>query len=263
MKYKDWSIVAILLTIFVLTMSLGLYVANNYFTKEIPYGLEPPEVDKDISPWYLFFAVLVMTGIFLLIHKLGFNSLIKAWFFIAFVVTASVALSTFIEPIIAFVIVLVIFLIKYREKDAIFHNMGEILVYVGLSAILVNILNLVAVVILLLLISIYDFVSVFITKHMIVLAKAQQKLGLFSGLIVKKGKEVAILGGGDIVFPLMFASVLLRDYNIYYSILTIVFTALSLLFLMYLGERKKFYPAMPFITAGCLAVIPFVLLNVF
>jgi len=263
MKYKDWSIVAVLLTIFILTMVFGLYVANKYFVEELPYGLQPPEVKKEISPWYLFSAVLIMTGVFLLVYKLGLNILIKIWFFIAFTITASVALSALISPTIAIILALAIFLIKYKEKDMIFHNMSEVLVYVGLSAILIPLFDLLAIVILLLLISIYDFVSVFLTKHMIFLAQIQQKLGLFSGLIIKKGKEVAVLGGGDIVFPLMFASVVLRDYHIYYSILTIIFATLSLLLLMYLGERKKFYPAMPFITAGCLLTIPFILLNIF
>ena len=50
--------------------------------------------------------------------------------------------------------------------------------------------------------------------------------------------------------PALSAGVFLRDANIYAS-LAIIFGAFAgLIFLLSISKRKRFYPAMPFITAG-------------
>jgi presenilin-like A22 family membrane protease len=62
--------------------------------------------------------------------------------------------------------------------------------------------------------------------------------------------QVAILGGGDIIFPIITAGVLLRDFGFYPSLFVLFGATLGLSYLLFLAEKKKFYPAMPFITAG-------------
>ena len=87
---------------------------------------------------------------------------------------------------------------------------------------------------------------------MIVLAETQFKLNIFSGLKVSVGETSAVLGGGDIAFPLILAGVILRDYSLLGAILVIYGSIIGLVSLILLGEENKFYPAMPFITAGSL-----------
>src|SRR3989344_5717485 len=107
-------------------------------------------------------------------------------------------------------------------------------------------------IILLILISIYDMYAVWKSKHMIKLAKFQSKLKTFAGLFIPYEKnKAAILGGGDIAFPLLFAGVVLLEKGLYPSILIIVYSALALFLLFLFGKKKKFYPAMPFISLGC------------
>ncbi|MBS3145707.1 hypothetical protein J4414_02800 [Candidatus Woesearchaeota archaeon] len=102
------------------------------------------------------------------------------------------------------------------------------------------------------LISIYDMYAVWKSKHMIKLAKFQSKLKTFAGLFIPYEKnKAAILGGGDIAFPLLFAGVVLLEKGLYPSILIIVYSALALFLLFLFGKKKKFYPAMPFISLGC------------
>lgn len=62
--------------------------------------------------------------------------------------------------------------------------------------------------------------------------------------------NLAILGGGDIVFPIITAGVLLNTYGFLPAILAIAGATLGLTLLFIFSEKKKFYPAMPFITAG-------------
>jgi presenilin-like A22 family membrane protease len=76
--------------------------------------------------------------------------------------------------------------------------------------------------------------------------------------------NLAILGGGDVVFPIITAGVILQTASVNLSFLGLpafigglipalfvtfgAFIGLALLFSF--SEKKKFYPAMPFITAG-------------
>ena len=63
--------------------------------------------------------------------------------------------------------------------------------------------------------------------------------------------RTAILGGGDIGFPLIFAGVVLKEWGLWQSLIIPFFALAGLALLLYYAEEKKFYPAMPFISAGC------------
>jgi hypothetical protein len=76
--------------------------------------------------------------------------------------------------------------------------------------------------------------------------------------------NVAILGGGDVVFPIITAGVMLKEFGFVNlagfnlpmaSLFVIIGAAIGLGSLFLFSEKKKFYPAMPFITAGIFAGI--------
>ena len=112
---------------------------------------------------------------------------------------------------------------------------------------------------------------------MVTLARSQAEAKVFAGLLIpyKLGKLIkktkvpgektpigislpkmkvrtAILGGGDIGFPLIFAGVVLKEWGLWQSLIIPFFALAGLALLLYYAEEKKFYPAMPFISAGCL-----------
>lgn len=63
----------------------------------------------------------------------------------------------------------------------------------------------------------------------------------------------AILGGGDIAFPLLFSGAIMKYTGTFTSPIIISVCAAIALFLIYrFGKKDKYYPAMPFITLGCL-----------
>ncbi len=65
--------------------------------------------------------------------------------------------------------------------------------------------------------------------------------------------NIAILGGGDVVFPIITAGVFMRAYDLT-SALFIIFGALAgLTWLFIITKKGKAYPAMPYITAGIFA----------
>ena len=158
--------------------------------------------------------------------------------------------------------------------------MGELFVYGGLAAIFVPIMNIKSATILILLVAAYDIFAVFKSKHMITLAKFQAENNMFAGLFVPKQLSLktavseiktaaaaqkssrhtdkysdsgnyAVIGGGDIGFPLLFAGVAMVNFGFFRTLLIPVFAVAALAILLAIGKSGKFYPAMPFIAAGC------------
>jgi len=62
--------------------------------------------------------------------------------------------------------------------------------------------------------------------------------------------NVAILGGGDIIFPIITSGVMLKTLGFIPAIFVIIGATIGLSYLFFFAKKKKFYPAMPFITAG-------------
>ncbi|MEK6809639.1 MAG: hypothetical protein AABY40_03120, partial [Nanoarchaeota archaeon] len=86
------------------------------------------------------------------------------------------------------------------------------------------------------------------------------KLGKFGkAKTIMRGKaekvRTAILGGGDIGFPLIFAGVVLKEMGLWQSLVIPFGALLGLAVLLFNGKENKFYPAMPFISAGCFVAL--------
>jgi presenilin-like A22 family membrane protease len=293
-------ITLIILGIFIVTQYFGLLVVHNYIDptlsietgetqfKDLPIG-ERPEVNQSLSPVWLFVAVLFGTLILLVLIKFKMYKVWKAWFFMAVLLAMIITFGAFVNGIIALLIALPLAIWKTWKPNVIVHNTTEIFVYAGLAALLVPFFNVWSVSILLIVFSIYDMYAVWKSKHMITLAKAQSKSGVFAGLMIpyflkdatakivtktakvakvakatkkkikeKKPKQVksslrkiAMLGGGDLALPLVFAGVVLIKMGLVQSLIIPIFSMLGLGALFYYSKKDKFYPAMPFISVGC------------
>ncbi len=244
------KITLILVFLFLISQFVGLYVTDHYLEEELPYGFERPQIEKEFSFLYLFVFILIATVIIYVLAKFKLFKLWKFWFFLGVLFTLSISFSSFFTSFIAFIAAFVLTFFKIFKRNIIIHNLTEIFIYGALAAVFVPIMNLFSATILLIGISIYDFIAVNKTKHMIKLAKFQKKSKLFAGLYIPYKKDVAILGGGDIGFPLLFNGVLLFDYGLI-ALIVPFFTSLSLFFLLLMSKKKKYYPAMPFLTMGC------------
>ena len=291
----------VLVLVFFISQLVGLTVTNKYITKEVnaitgevenitasplPLSMERPEVEESQSYIYILGAVLIGTILVLLLIKFKGVMIWKFWFFISVALCLTIAFAAFIPQIAAIIIGCLLAILKVYRTNFIIHNVTEVFIYGGLAAIFVPIMNIYAVVILLLLISVYDVIAVWQSKHMVKMAKFQTASKVFAGLSIpynipkmkeifrigrikqkantkstkvarkksKKKSEIksAILGGGDMGFPLLFAGVLLKT-NPFVNVLIIpAAAAVALFLLLYYAKKNKFYPAMPFITAGCL-----------
>jgi len=286
------KITLLLVSIFFITQVIGLAITNEYIstkeyvdpeTKEVskkviaeklPYNIERPKLRESTSYMWLLSAILVGTLLLLVLMKFKKTSLWKLWFFLAVFSTMSIAFSAFIDPTLAAILALTLALLKIYRPITIIQNLTEVFIYGGLAAIFVPIINIFAAFMLLILISIYDIIAVRHTKHMIKLAKFQTKSGIFAGLLipydggekiaakkgVKKTARIAILGGGDIGFPLIFAGVAMKGLMLHNpeligflkAIIIPIFVSLALLYLLLMSKKDRFYPAMPYLTVGCI-----------
>ncbi len=200
----------------------------------------------------------------------------KFWFFLAVSLAMTIAFSAFMRQEIAALLAFAMAVLKVYKPVRIMQNAAEIFIYGGLAAIFVPVINIFAAFMLLILISVYDIIAVRQTKHMVTLAKFQAKANVFAGLFLpynqgkapakeqgiipgKDKERIAVLGGGDIGFPLLFAGVVLKDLMLesafpvgfLKSLIVPVFATIALSYLLVKGKKDKFYPAMPYISAGC------------
>jgi hypothetical protein len=52
-------------------------------------------------------------------------------------------------------------------------------------------------------------------------------------------------------FPLFFAGAVMKTYNVWYALIPVIFSAIALTMLFFFAKKDRFYPAIPFLTAGC------------
>lgn len=261
---------------------------QNVTVHNLPYGMEPPENVTPASTIFSFFIALVIAvTIMFILMKYNAETFIRIWFFVVVTLAIAVTLNALIKnivlyaAIISLVIAVPLAFLKVFKRNILIHNITELIIYPGVAAIFVPILtkwsvpvNLVLASILLIGISIYDMYAVWHAQFMQKMAKYQiQKLRLFTGFFVpylgkkesmqiaqakaKKIKDkkikvsVAILGGGDVVFPIVFAGVVLNALGLVPALIISLGATAALAALFAFSEKGKFYPAMPFISAGC------------
>ena len=259
---------------------------------DLPLGLETPEIEKESDYYGLFsgivvaFAIAILLLFFLMKFKVEF--ILKLWFFVVVVIALTIALSSILSQfsilkyfvIMSLIISLPLAFIKIYKTNFLIHNATELFIYPGIAAVFVPILNIWTIIGLLILISAYDMWAVWHSGVMQKMAKYQiDKLKIFSGFFIpyvskqvkqkikkmrktlkkselKKKKirvNVAILGGGDVIFPIIAAGVMMKTLGFVPALLVLAGATLGLGYLFFIAAKRKFYPAMPFITAGIFA----------
>ncbi len=251
-----WQITLILLLFFLIAQFIGLAVTAEYIIDDdLPLGIERPEIEESTSFIPVFVFILVATVLVLVLLKFKLFRLWKFWFLLSVFFCLTVSFNAFIAQMYAIGLAIVLAIWKVLKPNMYVHNFTELFVYGALAAIFAPMFNVFSIVLLLILISVYDYIAVFKTKHMVTMAKSQEKANVFAGLYIPYGKNVAILGGGDIGFPLLFGGVVMHQFSLgllsWQLYLIPLGAALGLMTLFLIGDKKKFYPAMPFVTIGC------------
>lgn len=271
-------------------IDLGNGTLINQTSYNLPLGLEPPQ---DTNPETNIFSIVIafFFAIIIMLVLMNFKAelILRFWFFIVIIVALILTLNagligfTKYALIISTLIAIPLAYLKVFQRDIYLHNFTELLIYPGIAAIFVPLLNIWTTVLLLILISVYDIYAVWHAKFMQKMAKYQiNQVKVFSGFFVpyllpkdklalekaKKSKlknkkikvNVAILGGGDVIFPIILAGAILNVFGLISAVIISLGATLALSILFYYSEKGKFYPAMPFISAGCFIALGIVYL---
>lgn len=223
---------------------------------------------------------------------------LAVWMALSIAIGVLVKTKIFFDYDVAMIIALILAIWKIWKPNIFIHNLTEVLIYSGIAVLLVPIFDVFWAIMLLLAISLYDMYAVWKSKHMVKMAKFQTKSNVFAGLMIPyktketnlekstinktdnlktsksinsvslrvkglnvKKPKTAILGGGDVVFPLIFTGAVMenllregltKSQAFLQSSIIILTTTIALALLFFFAKKDKFYPAMPFVTAGCL-----------
>ena len=311
MKHK-FSITLILLSMFLVTQFIGLFVVNAYTpqvitnqttgdeilgaTSELPFGIETPETNFISIIFYFALAFAIVA----ILMKYKWKLVIKLWFLLVITLALGISAYSLLKytswtniTTIALVIAVSLALLKIFKPNVFVHNITELFVYPGIAAVFVAILQPFTAIALLVLISFYDMWAVWKSGIMQKMAKFEmEELKIFGGFLIPtisskvkkqikeikqkyKGKKMptkikkkkfkvrlAILGGGDVIFPIITAGAFMRAHpeQILFNTpglipaLFVIFGALAgLTCLMTITKKDKAYPAMPYISAGIFA----------
>ena len=289
-----------LIILFFTAQVIGLYLLNQSIeTVEITdTGIivkyeEPitgrPELEGQESFTYILGMIFFGTLILFFLIKFKLFKVWKVWFFLAIWGALLISFSVFLSEIFAVLLALILTILKLYKPNVIIHNITEVFMYSGIAILISPLFTVFWAIMLLIAISVYDMIAVWKMKHMITLAKAQADQKMFAGLFIPyskskimvphdkvvekseikvkipkgfKEKEIksAILGGGDIAFPLLFTGAIMtwliqqglsKELSFFYSLIISLSSGMALFLLLIKSKKDKFYPAMPFISLGC------------
>ena len=287
-----YRITTFFLIFFLLIHAIGLFFTSVEAQKEVSPILDAPQpVSGAWSIPYLLLGVGIGTGIILLLAKYGKTGIWKGWFTTATALAITYGVATVIPDIYAIILGITLALLRLLKPSFITHNVAELFMYGGIALILTPLFTPITALILFAIMSVYDAYAVWKSKHMITLAEFTKKANTFPGLslsynttpehtprnlpnqkqktknpstnnkITTKNKETqntistGVLGGGDILFPLLLANTVylsliptytpIQTFLLSYGVSIAASTGLAYLFLK--PSTAKYHPALPYI----------------
>ncbi|MFH1055274.1 MAG: presenilin family intramembrane aspartyl protease [Candidatus Altiarchaeota archaeon] len=243
---------------YLLTLILGLNTAA--FILPLMY---PPEGQEQViapvvsnpesmgSSLQLFLYIIIGTAVMLILIKKKLNIIIQAAVGFSLLIGTLFTYSAIFGDL-ALLLTPLSLILAYLKRDTIVaNNMLLTFGIAGIGSLLGASLGILPALALILIMSAYDLIAVFVTKHMVTLAKESQ--GKFTLMFtIPVGDRAIHLGAGDIAIPLTFSASVLAAKGAGYAIPTALGGLLGLIALFYyiLGREKVTLPALPPITAG-------------
>lgn len=241
---------------------LGIFAANNIKSF---IAVTPQKMIEKPSFSSLEFILYFLLGTLIIFSLLRFfKSAVpfRFFFFLAVFSGANLVLNAFFAENISLILSAALAIFLFLHPAIWLHNIVFTFGLAGLGALLGISLTPIAAIVILIILSVYDWIAVYKTKHMVKLAKEMIERGAIFALIlpdkikdmflshheVKPGDGKAFfLGGGDVALPLLL-SVSALNLGLNVSIFTAIFSIVGLfathLFFV-LQEKKKPMPALP------------------
>jgi presenilin-like A22 family membrane protease len=203
------------LLLFAAIQFLGILVATILMLNK-PELLAVPEISlATFATIFLFSIVFILLAMRFVKHKYGFRLL----FVFLIVVGSKTVFSAFVSDFVANILALTVVALWVALPYVFMHNAVLLLAVSGISTELGFSLSFSTILLLLAILSIYDVLAVYQTKHMVKMFTGLMERGLLLSIVVpfrdrdwfaktdtvKPRKGFLLLGTGDLAFPLIFA----------------------------------------------------------
>lgn len=257
-----WKVFIIEAFLFFLTLGLGIVTA--FRINEI---VTVKKIDIPQIPFLQFIIqfFLVTLFIYFLIHfiklKKQKSTIFKVLFVLAVFWGGMLVINSWIPGTPSFLLMGFLIIWWWKKPLILIQDLCIMLGIAGAGSMLGLAFSPEAVIIFLIIFSIYDLIAVYKTKHMVEMAKEMIKSKAILGMIIppdlsgfreslkeiKPGGRFLILGGGDMVFPLLLCSSLIPS-GIFNSLIVAFFSLFGLFvsFWFFVSQKKrKPIPALP------------------
>jgi len=263
---NPWRIFAIEAFLFCLTLGLGIATAFKINNPPLNFSGGQKVILPQISFWkFIFYFLSATLLIFLISYFLKFKKgkvvFFKGIFILATFWGGALLLSVWMSDLLALILIGILIFWWLKRPSILIQDLCLILGIAGVGSILGLSLAPQIVVLLLVTFSIYDFIAVYKTKHMVKMAKEMIEskailalvvppniLGLRASLEeIKPGGKFLILGGGDIIFPLLLC-VSLVPQGILSPLIVAIFSLIGLFtgFYFFISQKvRQPIPALP------------------
>jgi len=258
----NWKIFIIEGFLFSLTLSLG--IATAFRLNEI-FQTQKIEIPQ-ISFWKFILNFLLATlFILFIVHLVKFKKGKELFFKILFILTVFLGgllcLEVWLQEPLPLIIIFLLIFWWLKFPSVLNQDILIILGIVGVGSMLGLALLPEIVILILIIFSVYDWISVYKTKHMVKMAREMMESRAILALVIpptlsnlkeslekiEPGGKFLILGGGDLVFPLLF-SVSLIPTGILNSIIVALFALFGLFisFWFFISQKvRQPIPALP------------------
>ena len=243
--------------IFLMVQALGLYVGLTLFQRQV---IQTSATGSSVISFLISFSIATIVLILLLKFLKGkfmFKFLLAFLIFIG----SETVFGTFIPEEAAILIAFELVLLRFLVPNVLTQNLVMIFAIAGIGATLGLMFSLEAVLIILAILSVYDVIAVYRTKHMVSMFSGLIKKGVpFSLVIPDKITDIKeslkdaqpgtgrflLLGTGDVAFPIIFAVSALK-YGLFASISVIIGAFVGIFFIHLILLQKKYgaIPALP------------------
>jgi len=211
--------------LFATTLAVGIFTAYRYSL--MPDAIQLPELK--LSFWDALLVIVVLS-FFVFAPKYKRVAKFSFKFFLVFVVFAGTQIiaGAFVNPPMDLAAAVGAVLIFIFLRNVLVHNIGVILGIAGIASVLGLALSPKTALFLLVILSFYDILSVYVTRHMVAMARNMIESGAPFGFIIpsegasflksrqeaqaKIGEQFMILGSGDVGLPLILACSLVGLY---------------------------------------------------
>ena len=235
------------------TLVMGVFSAHQIITSSISVII--PKIKFGWSD-VVFLAVLVLFFIFFSRYQKAARFSFKLFLVLIVFSGSSVIVGVLFNPpwdIWATFLIVAAFL---SIKNVLVHNLGIIMAVAGMGSLLGLSISPRTAIIIMAILSLYDIVAVYVTGHMVRMAKAMMDSGAIFGFIIplemsgffsKKQEAQAqvgvqsrfmILGSGDIGLPVILTSSLVR-HSLNDAIIVAIFSLLGLFLTHFIFVNQK------------------------